>query len=141
MSDQHEFAIDPDDQQSAAGLPANPIEAPAQESAPGSDLALSPKVVIHYRNRGLHTALLPPLLILLAAAVITSYQRQARLRPLAPHAPSTKAADRATSAGRGRQIMVEGSGTGVAIEPIMVRSTIPPPPLPLPAPLAAPIQH
>jgi hypothetical protein len=139
MNDQHDFAIDADDLQSAADPPANSVEAPARESVPGSDLALSPKVVIQYRNRGLHTALLPPLLILLTAVVITSYQRQSRLRPLAPHAPSTKAADRATSAGRGRQIIVEGAGTGVASGPIMVQSSPPPPPPPPPAsaPLAA----
>jgi len=140
LSDEHDFAISAGDLQSPADPPAEMAAAPVQDSVSASVSAPPPLVVIQYRNRGLHAALLPPLLILLTALVITSYQRQARLRPLTPPpATSSKAAEPATSAGRGRVIIVEGSVTGAAVEPIMVRAAIPPPPPPPPASVAAPV--
>ena len=146
MSGEPDFAIDPGDLQPAvepsaesftappegpdadADVDASPAPAPASTSVP------PPLVVIQYRNRGLHMAILPPLLILITALVITSYQRQARLRPLAPtFTAATKEAAPATPAGRGRVIMVAESVTGAAVEPIQVRAATPPP---LPPPLA-----
>lgn len=146
MSDVHDFEIDPGDLPLTAEPPAGSSTAPPQDpdpdsmSTPGSALAPVPPplVVIQYRNRGLHMALLPPLLILLAALVITSYQRQARLRPLSPPPAAVSKADGpANPSGRRRIIMVEGSGTGAAVEPIQVRAATPPLPPPPTAPVAA----
>jgi hypothetical protein len=97
-------------------------------------------VVIEYRKSRFLSPLLPPLAILVAAIGITTYQRQAPLRPPAPPARMPKlltpAADKAAS--QGRIIMVDAAETGAAIEPIAVRTAAPPPlPLPAPAPAAA----
>jgi hypothetical protein len=129
MSDEHDFTIEAGERHRAADGAAEPavagsVSEPESESVPA--LVHSPKVVIEYRGRGLHTALLPPLLILIAALVITVYRPQTVLRPpmrpAVPHDPGTPA----TPAGQGRLILVEGSGTGAGVEPIVVRTATPP---------------
>jgi hypothetical protein len=127
MSDSRDFTMDAGDLQPAADPPGTP----AATAAP------APKVVIEYRSRGVHMMLLPPLLIAVTALMITSYQRQARLRP--PARPATVPAPEAPAvpAGQGRTIMVDASETGAAVEPITVR--IAPAPLPATAPDRTPV--
>jgi hypothetical protein len=124
MNDECDFSIDDGELHVAADLPGNSLPAPEPAPAP------PPRVLIQYRSRGIHAALLPPFLILIAALVITSYQRQARLRPAPPPTLRPKPAAPATAGGprspRGRVIFVEGAGTGAAVEPIAVRSASPP---------------
>jgi hypothetical protein len=121
MSDDHDFAID-------AEAPEPAGDAAEMPQAP-------PLVVIEYR-RGLSAMLLPPLLILLAAVVIGSYQRQTPIRPIVPASASP------TPKAPGRLIMVEGSGTGAVVEPIVARTEKrfgPPAPAVSPAPAPAPV--
>jgi hypothetical protein len=123
MSEHHDFAIDAEASKPAAESPKSP---PAQ-----------PLVVVEYR-RGLSSALIPPLLILLAALLIVSYQRQTPVRPLAP-AQAASTARGAT--GQSRIIMVEPSGSGAAVEPIDVRPENRfGPPAPASSPSSAPAQ-
>jgi hypothetical protein len=128
MSDEPNFAIDDGELEAAADLAADSSLASDKGSAP----AAPPRVLIQYRNRGIRAALLPPVLILVVAIGITSYQRQAQLRPAPPPAPRAKPAARADAASsassRGRIIMVEPAGTGAAVQPITIRSAAPPPP-------------
>ena len=97
----------------AADRPADSPPPPDPDPAAGPGRR-PPRVVIQYRNRGIHAALLPPLLILVAALGITSYQRQARLRPAPPPAlagEARRAGHAASPASRrGRIIMVEAAG-------------------------------
>ncbi len=130
MSDEHDFAIDDGVLQAAADLPADSSHLPDAGSVP----APAPRVLIEYRSRGIHAALWPPLMILVVAIGITSYQRQARLRPAPPPAPRAKPTAPANAASpaspRGRIIMVEAAATGATIQPITIRSATPPPPPP-----------
>jgi hypothetical protein len=112
MSDERDFSFETE------GAARDPSEA---EPTP------KPIVVIQYRNRGLPRALLPPLLILIAALSIVSYRRQQPLRTLTLAAAERTAAP--APAGQGRLILVEPSGVGFSSEPIIVRSE----PSPLPA--------
>jgi hypothetical protein len=135
MSDDRDFAIDASDLQGGADLPADP--SPDSASPPTPEPA--PRVLIEYRSRGIRAALLPPLLILLAALGFTAFERQSRFRPLPPRTsrPAALAPGAASASPPGRIIMVEAAGTGAAVEPIAIRSAIPPP-QPPPVVLASP---
>jgi hypothetical protein len=153
-SDLNDFAIDDGDLQSPASPVADtPSVVPSSQAdstsarapAPPPTPSPAPLVVIEYRKSRLFSPLLPPLLILGVAIGIMMYQRQAPLRAKAPRArtPRPSAAATDDAAPKGRIIMVEAAGTGAAIEPIAIRTALPPPPpppltVPPPLPSAAP---
>jgi hypothetical protein len=63
-------------------LDAGPDAGPGPESGGAEAGPPAPRVVIEYRSRGLSSRLWPPLLILVAALVIVTHQRQRPIRPV-----------------------------------------------------------
>ena len=144
MTDEHDFAIDDDDLIAATQVPTGSDKAEDAAAAEAeTEVAVEaapppPTVVIQYRNRGLHMALLPPLLILVVALLIASYPRQSGFRPFSPASrpAATPNNEPAAPAGKGRTILVESSGTGATFDPIEVRAGSLGSPVPIAAPAA-----
>ncbi len=144
---------DPRDFQLGAAKPVGSSQQP-DEAAPEPDDAIGPDsaqpmVVIEYRNRGIPTYLIPPLLIILAALGIMSYQHLTPPGPIAAQVESHRVARPpmpASAGGKGRTIEVESADRSADSEPIVVKSEAPKPaepvaerPVPRPEPPAVPV--
>lgn len=104
------------DVQLGVARPVDPGAVPRTDPAP--DPKPEPVVVVEYRHRGVPIYMMPPLLILLAALGIMSYQNVSASLPLRPVAQSGSAAEttaaKAVNAGAGED------GVDAKVEPAHV---------------------
>lgn len=90
----------------------------ASENEPVPESA--PIVVVQYRNRGIPTAFVPPVLLVLIAAAIVSYRRTTPLRLMIP--PPRSSATQAAKLPVGPQPKkAEPTGRVISYEPIVIR--------------------
>jgi hypothetical protein len=132
---------------SLADTDGAPLDTTPADPAPASAPVPAPVIVVEYRQRGMLARLTPPLLILVTALAITSYQRKSPVRLTFAGGPATAEIPRVEPAAPPATPGPEGGASAkpdpvppaAAPDPVPGAAVVPSSsPIPDPAPVAAP---